>query len=203
MKPGIKFLRSVLEVAHVEFQTYDVAHHKLLFSSGVAVKMLGYSPDEYRDLSTDFYKNIIHPDDLEAVEHAISMVCRAKVGEIIQMTIRVRKKGGDYIWVYSRQMIYQKDEEKSICTIVREVEDVTRLVEIQNQLKEKVEQLKIVSYKNSHLLRSPVASVIGLVGLIEEQGITTDHNREVFAYLKEAIVKLDEVIHEINDASRH
>ncbi|HVV55172.1 MAG TPA: PAS domain-containing protein [Mucilaginibacter sp.] len=199
MRPGIKFLRSVFEVTHIEFQTYDLANHRLIFSSGVVHELLGYSEDEYQKLSQDFYKNIIHPDDRPLVERAVDKIKHSKKGDVIEMTVRACKSDGDYIWVYSRQMIYERKDSSGICTIIREVEDVTTLVELQNELEQKVEQLKIVSYKNSHLLRSPVASIIGLVDLIEEPGITSDHNRQIFHFLKEAITKLDDVIREIND----
>jgi PAS domain S-box-containing protein len=201
MRPGVKYLHSLFEVSHVEFQAYDVSNHKLVFSSGVAHQLLGYSEDEYSGLSHDFYKNIVHPDDFQKVQQTIDKIIQSKSGEVIEMTVRLRKSDGFYIWVYSRQMIYERNPNNHI-TIIREVEDVSRLVELQNELKEKVEQLKVVSFKNSHLLRSPVASIIGLVDLIEEHGITGEHNRQILHFLKEAITKLDAVIHEINDVAR-
>lgn len=203
MRPGPKFLHSLFEVAHVEFQTYDIFNRKLLFSSGVTEQLLGYSHDEYLNLSDDFYKNIIHPDDFQKVQETMDKLLHAKNGEVVEMTVRTRRRDGSYIYLYSRQMIYEKNHVNHICTVIREAEDVTQLVQLQDELKAKVEQLKVVSYKNSHLLRSPVANIIGLVGLVEEHGIASEHNRQILSYLKEAIIKLDEVIREINDAARH
>ncbi len=202
MKPGVKFLHSLFEVTHVEFQTYDLSDPKLLFSSGIAYKLLGYSQEEYLNLSKEYYKTIVHPDDYPSVLAAMDKIYQSKNNEVIEMTVRVRKSDGDYIWLYSRQMIYEKVPGNHICTIIREVEDVTKLVELQNELKERVDQLKTVSFKNSHLLRSPVASIIGLVDLIEDAGVTGDHNRQIFQYLKESIKKLDAVIYEINDVAK-
>jgi len=198
MTPDPEFLHSIFEVAHVEFQTYDVPNHKLIFSSGLIHQMLGYSEEEYIELSKDFYKKIIHPDDAQKMRKTIDKIIHSKDNDVIEMTIRARKSDGFYLWLYSRQKILERKDSDAVLTIIREVEDVTRLIELQDKLDEKVEQLKRISYKNSHLLRSPVASIIGLVGLIEEQGITSEHNREVFHFLKEAILKLDEVIHQIN-----
>ena len=202
MIPGVKFLHSLFEVAHVEFQAYDLEDHKLIFSSGVARQLLGYSEDEYLKLSTRFFKEIIYPDDFPIVQDTIDKIRQSKNGDIFEMTLRVRRSDGNYIWLRSRQMIYEKCGDDDVCTIIREVEDVTRLIELQDELKQKVAQLKEVSYKNSHLLRSPVASIIGLVDLIEEHGIASDHNKEIVHFLKESIRRLDEVIHEINDTAR-
>src|ERR1700760_4647693 len=127
MKPGLKFLHSVFEVAHVEFQTYDLSHQKLLFSSGMIHRLLGYSEAEYAALSHDFYKHLIHPDDVEMVKHTIDRVLSARPGDVIEMTARLRKADGHYIWLYSRQMLYDKHPGEETFTIIREVEDVTRV----------------------------------------------------------------------------
>lgn len=202
MKPGSKFLRSLFEVSHVEFQTYDFNKHKLIFSSGVACKMLGYTKREYFKFSHDFYKELVHPDDQKKAGDVIDKLIASKEGQIFEMTVRARKRDGDYIWIYSRQMVCERDAKGNVRIVIRETEDVTEFIKVQNTLKEKVEVLQAISYKNSHLLRNPVASIIGLINLVEEQGITSEHNREIFDYLKKAIVKLDDVIHEINDIAR-
>lgn len=202
MKPGAQFLHSLFEVAHVEFQTYDLSNHKVVFSSGVACQLLGYTEEEYINLSKDFYRSIVHPDDYEKVRQAIDKIIQSKNGEVIEMTVRLRRVDGSYIWLHSRQMIYQRNRADHILTIIREVEDVTRLVELQGNLEEKVEQLKAISYKNSHLLRGPVASIIGLVDLIEEHAVTSEHNRQILHYLKETISKLDGVVQNINEDAR-
>jgi len=202
MRPGNKFLHSLFEVTHVEFQTYDLYNHKLIFSSGLAYRLLGYSEAEYFKHSNDLYKSIVHPDDFQKVQQTMEKIIEAKEGDVIEMTVRMRKSDGFYIWTNSRQMILKKNHNDHIFTIIREVEDVTKLMEIENELEEKLKQLTAISYKNSHLLRSPVVSIIGLVDLLDEQGITSEHNMQIFNFLKESIRKLDDIIHDINDAAR-
>ena len=201
MIQGVNFLHSLFEVAHVEFQTYDLTDHKLAFSSGVARQLLGYPEDEFYSLSTDFFRDIINPEDYPKVQETVDKLRGSKSGEVIEMTLRVRRSDDNYIWMRSRQMIYERCVDGDICTIIREVEDVTTLIALQEDLKQKVAQLKDISYKNSHVLRSPVACIIGLVDLIEEHGIASDHNKEILHFLKASIRKLDEVIHDINDSA--
>ena len=202
MKTGRKFLQSLFEVSHVEFQTYDLRNHKLLFSSGILSKLLGYSPEEYQKHSDDFYNEIIHPDDRQKVLDTIYKIVHSTADQIVEMTVRGRRSDGRYIWIYSRQMVMDRDDTRDICVIIREAQDVTKLVELQDELEKKVEQLQVISYKNSHLVRSPVASILGLVSLIEEQEITGEHNMQILSHLKKAIEKLDGLIHEINDLAK-
>jgi PAS domain-containing protein len=201
MEPNIRFLRSVFEVAHVEYQEYDFSHHKLLFSSGVAHKLLGYTLDEYFELSDDFYKQLVYPDDWKIVLNTCDRLVRSHEGEVIEMTLRLRRNDDNFIWAYSRQMVLKRKANGDIKSIVREVEDITYMMLLEQELKEKVDRLQTISYKNSHILRSPVASIIGLVNMFEEHGIMGEHNRQIFEYLKQTIEKLDHVIREINDVA--
>jgi PAS domain S-box-containing protein len=202
MKANLKFLNSLFEVAHVEYQTYDITNHKLIFSSGFAHKILGYSMEEYYKLSDDFFKELVHPDDRQTVLDSVNKIIHSSAPEVVEMTVRVRKHDGDFLWVHSRQMVYEKDEINNICTVIRESKDVTEVVLLEDALREKVKQLQTISYKNSHLLRSPVASIIGLINLVEEHHLISQHNIEIFNYLKHAIEKLDTVIHEINNIAK-
>jgi PAS domain S-box-containing protein len=165
-------------------------------------KILGYSPEEYNRHSSDFYKELIHPADRQKVLDHIQKICYSSQGQIIEMTVRVRRIDGQYIWVYSRQMVMERNIHTGACVIIREVQDVTEYIKLQDALERKIEQLQVISYKNSHLVRSPVASILGLVNMIEEQGITGEHNMQVLSYLKKAIEKLDGLIHEINDLTK-
>jgi PAS domain S-box-containing protein len=202
MKNGDKFLKSLIEVAHIEFQSYDFYRHRVIFSSGLAERILGYSEQEFAEHSRNYYQDLIHPDDLQKMQESIDKIIQSVNGEIVEMTARYRRADGNYIWIYTRKMVVDRGEKDFPCTITTVAEDITDFIELQGQLREKIQVLESISYKNSHLLRSPVASIIGLINLIEEKDITSEHNMQIFNFLKQAIEKLDSVIHEINDLSR-
>jgi len=202
MKPDIKFLHTLLEIAHVEFQTYDLFNQKLVFSSGIARRFLGYSEEEYLQLSEHYSQTIIHPDDIDKVQNTIENVLKAQSGQIIDMTVRLRRSDGSFAWLYSRQMVYERSDNDQILTVIREIEDISQMIALQQSLQEKVNQLKVISFKNAHLIRGPVATIIGLIELIEERPISNQQNKEVLDFLKDTITKLDGIIHEINNEAR-
>jgi PAS domain S-box-containing protein len=102
MEPSAKFLNSLFEVAHVEFQTYDLDKHKLIFSSGLAHKLLGYTEREYYKFSRDFYMDLVHPDDRKIVFEAIDKIRHASKSEIVEMTVRLRRRDGVYGGIRAR-----------------------------------------------------------------------------------------------------
>lgn len=90
MKPGIKFLNSLFEITHLEFQTYDLVNQQLVFSNGITHQLLGYTEEEYSNLSANFYKEIVHPDDYPMVMQAIERIKQSGKGDVIEMTLRKR-----------------------------------------------------------------------------------------------------------------
>ena len=74
MEPNKKFLRSLIEVSLIEFQSYDFHRLQIIFSSGLSQRVLGYSKDEFYKLSRNFYEGMIHPDDIPKVHEAIEKI---------------------------------------------------------------------------------------------------------------------------------
>jgi PAS domain S-box-containing protein len=202
MKAGSKFLKSLIEVSHIEFQAYDFQRHQIIFSSGMGQRILGYSGYDYDQVSRDFYERIIHPDDVPAMHETINKLMHSPPHEVVEMTARYRRADGDYIWIYTRKLVSERNEKGEPLTITTVAEDITEVIQLRDDLRQKVELLESISYKNSHLVRSPVASIIGLINLIEEKDMVSAQNMEILNYLKDAIEKLDAVIHEINDVIR-
>lgn len=78
-------------------------------------------------------------------------------------------------------------------------ENVTETVNLQKQLKKNLNLIRKISFNNAHQLRGPVATMIGLINLIDELTFTNEFEREYFQLLKATAQKLDSAIREIND----
>ena len=204
MKTDRKFIKSLIEVSHIEFQSYSFYHKKLIFTSGFSKKVLGYTTKEFNVLSQNFYEGIIHPDDQGLLHEKIEELKNSLPGQVVEMTARYLRADGVFIWIYSRKMVTSRNKQGYPCTLITVAEDITNFIDLQQELKEKVDQLEAISWKNSHLVKGPIASIIGLVNLIEEEEITSQHNREVFDYVKQVLQKLNTVIQQIiKEADKH
>jgi PAS domain S-box-containing protein len=191
-------LSTFIEVSHLEYQVYDFSQQKIIWSSGLGQEVLGYSEQEFFKLSHNFYEALIHPDDLPNIKWMMDKIINSSDGEIIESTSRYKKSDGSYIWVYDRKTIFERGAKgipSIICTVA---EDITGVIKLKNQLKEKIKKVNEISWKNAHLLRGPVATLIGLVSLIDEKDITSEHNKKVFSYVKQTVEKLDLAVLEIN-----
>ena len=75
--------------------------------------------------------------------------------------------------------------------------DVTERVRNLHSIKEKNEQLKKIAWTQSHVVRAPLARIIGLIGLVEKGMVKEDEMAEVLQSIQASSVELDRVIEEV------
>ncbi len=191
------FIESVIEVSHVDFSSYDLKNHALIYSSGLASRLLGYSQEEMNAFAEDYNRTIIHPDDLAIVDKKLDEIMHSKPGQIVETIVRYKRKDGRYIWGYTRKLVAERDESGQPSKITTIAQDITELVSIQDELMRRVKELDEISYRNSHELRGPVASIIGLTNLLRDKGLIDQHFLEILDHLGSTVKKLDNVVSEL------
>jgi PAS domain S-box-containing protein len=76
--------------------------------------------------------------------------------------------------------------------------DITVIKHSEDALRKQNEELKQIAFLQSHIVRSPLTNIQGILYLINE-GALDDENRYYFQLLKQAAEKLDDIIKEIVD----
>lgn len=74
--------------------------------------------------------------------------------------------------------------------------DITEEINQLEQLKKYNEKLEEIAFKASHEVRAPVASILGLMQLIDFDSLS-DNNQKVLAHMKSSVEKLDQTIREV------
>ncbi|MFP4505057.1 MAG: ATP-binding protein [Cyclobacteriaceae bacterium] len=182
---------------------YNLANEKIICNEQF-LKMLGLGADDFSG-ALDFWKQRIHPDDLPEFEQQFDKCLNGEEVSTLQYRINSPKRGERYVNAAMRP-VYDHEE---LISLVGVVMDVTHIKENEAALAQKNEDLEKINseldhfvYRTSHNLRAPLASVMGLVSLMEQ----VDSKEEQSVYLKHissSMVKLDETIQEINNYSKN
>lgn len=107
------------------FPLYFINEHMLAY--------LGYTYDEFLRDTQGYVLNCMHPDDREAVDETVKEQLRGSDEYIAQY--RMRKNGGDYIWVSDHgKLIATSAGRQAIISVCL---DITDLVLLQRKLEEK------------------------------------------------------------------
>lgn len=79
-----------------------------IFISHNVEKLLGFTPEEIRQIGNFFWHERTHPDDRELVREAYNLLFTRR--KTFDIEYRMQRKDGTWVWVHDRVMkVYEKD----------------------------------------------------------------------------------------------
>lgn len=137
----------------------------------------------------------LHPDDIAICERA-GMQCLTAPGQLIPATLRKHDGNGGFVTTQWEMQAFFTDQGKpeGIFCIGY---NITEFMDTRNRLDSANTQLNEIGFIQSHLVRKPLANIIGLAGLIQQEA---ENHRlgELGKMLDESTAELDQVIKEIS-----
>lgn len=156
-------------------------------------KVMGYTETEA--LALNLF-DVIHPEDTPKLKKRLYEVLALPLGASLQsQTFRAKHKDGSWRIVESTLTNMLSDE--TIGGIIDNFHDVTdretqmEAIQIQNQ------KLRNIAWTQSHVVRSPLARIMGIIELIRTQSLTKEEEEKSLGFLLESANELDDVIGDI------
>jgi len=136
---------------------------------------------------------ILMSDHVEDVSRFTRNFTKALSGKVVKTEFEVMYKDGPIWWGVICEPAY--DSEGEIIGVSYNATDITEAKNNQKKIFDQNEALRNIAFVQSHELRKPVASILGLMYLIKLNGYNVDE--EHFNMLENATTELDEKIHTI------
>lgn len=83
--------------------------------------------------------------------------------------------------------------------MVGAMNDKTELKEKELRILEQNQRLREIAQINSHVIRKPVATILGLMEIFDKTSVSGKQNLEIIQHLATTTQELDDVIKSIND----
>jgi PAS domain S-box-containing protein len=143
----------------------------------------------------DWWRNLIHPDDVEDV---ISSQQRVKDEGKTNWTCEYRVNSGDNVYKYIMdQGYFIYNEQKQPLRLIGVIKDIDDLKQSIQENKRQNEFLKEIAWLSSHEIRRPVATMLGLAYLMD-MAETDEEKQEIFDLLKISMNEMDSIVHIIH-----
>jgi signal transduction histidine kinase len=82
-----------------------------------------------------------------------------------------------------------------ICSAI----DITQYLYLKSKMDENMKFIEEMSFRNSHEVRAPIATILGLVGLMKHELHSPGSVMEMITYLENTVEKMDEVITDLTN----
>lgn len=136
------FIRKITDATPSIIASYNVNTGKYVFISEGLEKLLGYSTEEVMKRGTDFFADIIHPDDVVSVMQKNNAALEKANADpekndlVEEFTYRMQHRDGYYRWFHTYGTIFDRNTEGKVDHVLNISLDVTEQVEATEKIKE-------------------------------------------------------------------
>jgi hypothetical protein len=141
----------------------------------------------------------VHPADLRFVEDSIEKNLRDKVFKDFYFRMLTAQMETRFVLVKAR--IVRNDLGNAIM-LKGTLQDVSELRAYMLRIDQQNRKLKRIAWLQSHRMRSPVATIMGMADLLNLQRHEDPVNVEVVRNIKDLTHKLDAMIHEVDSLTK-
>lgn len=186
--------RALFQASPMPVFIYNADTGNILQANDAAVQLYKYNAQELTSMSI---WQIVGPEGMAAVDERLSI--QPGIEEHVRGIRRHSRKDGEVLYAFTQDIPFDAD---AMHTRVLIANDITRQMQYIEAIEKQNDKLNRISFAQSHKVRSPLASIMGLTNLLNETVISTEEYHTILAQLTEACTKLDNVIREIDSDAR-
>ncbi|MES2376018.1 MAG: PAS domain S-box protein [Bacteroidota bacterium] len=170
---------------------WDFSNGQIKWNRGLK-GIFGY---DQMDFSTqDWRTNKIHPDDAGLITDTIQVHIREKKSRW-KGEYRFKCADGSYKHVLDRGFL-NYDTAGNPMGMIGSLQDISERINYIHEIEEHNRKLQEISWMQSHVVRAPLARILGLINILSEDN-EQQINKEALAFLAESAGELDDVIKNI------
>lgn len=134
----LRFRDSITTLVPNNIYIFDIKNKTYVYVNDSFKEFLGYSLEQMKEMGESFFKDIIHPDDIEFLSQHLLQYDHAEKDEIIEFEIRAKHVGGSWRWMRIRESVFKKTDVGSVTQIIGIATDVTSLHDQNDELERRI-----------------------------------------------------------------
>lgn len=185
---------------HVSLIIYilDINDLRMKFTTLETQNILGYEQREIENMSLYQIKKLFFQEDFYNFIYHLNTIKKHEHETITQVDCRMYRKDGKIIWLQNKIMVFERDAFNKPTKLLGIAEDITERIEFIETLQKQNKQLEEIAWLNAHEIRRPVASILGLMNLLDKENLANPQNKEIIDLLEKMVNELDVVIGNIS-----
>lgn len=182
----------LFQLSPLPMWVFDLETFRFLSINKAAIKHYGFSESEFLSMRIH---DIRLEEDIKLIEEAI-----AKSRNGIQMgpksIFRHKKKNGELIFVEATTNPLNFNGREAVLVLANDITDRLKYVDT---IEKQNQTFREIAWIQSHVIRAPLARLIGLVDLLEtEIPESTEDSSSLIGHINDSAIELDDIVREIS-----
>ena len=171
---------------------WDIKNDKVLWGEAFQTNF-GYDLSVYDNY---LWSRNIHPDDKERVLNELSLTLQDPTQEHFNSEFIFLKANGDYAYVQHRALLIRDSSGRAVRALGAMI-DITESLERMRRIEEQNRALTEIAWTQSHVIRAPLANLMGLVDILESNMAAGLSQGDITGHISDSARQLDLLIHDI------
>jgi PAS domain S-box-containing protein len=171
---------------------WDIKNDKAIWGEGFQT-LFGYDLSVYDNY---LWSSNIHPEDREQVLEDLNKTLQDPTKQFFNAEFRFFKANRDIAFVQHRG-VFIRDANGAAVRAYGAMVDFTESLERMNKIGLQDKALKDISWTQSHVVRAPLANLLGFIYLLEENIETGLSDKELIDHIAASARRLDDIIRDI------
>ncbi|MBE9464181.1 PAS domain S-box protein [Dyadobacter subterraneus] len=176
---------------------YDLETLKFLNVNDAAIRHYGYSLEEFRGMTI---RDIRPVEELPKLEEALYLTRRQSSTFHYNGISRHRKKNGEIIQAEIQSNGIYIDGRRARVVLINDITERLRYIEAIESQNQKLQE---IAWLQSHVVRAPVARLMGIVDLIKNYQHSENEQNELLDHILISANELDGIIRDIANKTQH
>ncbi|PQJ12238.1 hypothetical protein CJD36_000315 [Flavipsychrobacter stenotrophus] len=171
---------------------WDIENDTVIWGEGFQT-LFGYDLSTY---DNHLWSNNIHPDDREKVLADLQATLADPTKFYFNAEFGFLKANGDIAYVQHRGLFIRDANGKATRALAAMI-DLTESLDKMRKIESQNKALKDIAWTQSHIVRAPLANLVGLAELLKDENQNELSHTEIIGHICDSAQKLDNLIHEI------
>ncbi len=121
----LQWMQRLFNTVSSYIYVYNAREQRNVYANRNMGDILGYTPEELRQMGNSLLETIMHPDDFAQLPLIFQHLQAAADGETVAWEYRVRGRTGEWIWLQDHMTVFSRDGQGNLVEYVGTVQDIT------------------------------------------------------------------------------
>ncbi|MGB7519427.1 MAG: ATP-binding protein [Spirulinaceae cyanobacterium] len=152
LKESQYLIKQITDTTPTILYIYDLEEKRNIYSNSAIGDVLGYSPQEIKEMGDKLLAKVIHPDDLSKLNQHHQNLASPKKDDSLEVEYRTIHRSGEWRWLYSRDTTFAFNDHGEVKQILGSCIDITERKQVEIRLQQYQEHLEeLVSTRTAEL----------------------------------------------------
>lgn len=137
----LHFNKKITDTSPGIIYVFDLVEKKEVYSNKKLEQLLGYSHEQMQHMGTSVLPQIVHPDDVGALDQYINDFSTARDGEVRSTEYRLKDQKDLYRWIRTYETVFKRNDKGTPVQIIGIALDINTEIETAIDLQYREEQL--------------------------------------------------------------